>query len=145
TLIGNGNWDLQRLLSTNIRFMKSTAMRIKILSIILLLFFSGITSQAYFQYPKNVSSDRAALMDLYEATGGEHWDNNSGWGEGEPSNEWYGIKTNGQGRVIRVDLWKNNLKGQLPESVGNLDKVTYLNVKNNKLTGEIPSSIGDMA
>src|SRR5699024_3134619 len=93
----------------------------------------------------NISTDRAALMDLYVATGGDHWDNNSGWGSGKSLGKWYGIETNGQGRVTRVDLWHNNLEGHLPASIGNLDKVKYLNVKYNHLSGSIPSEIGNMS
>jgi hypothetical protein len=93
----------------------------------------------------SVSADRAALMALYEATGGDGWKNNSGWGSGDPSDAWHGIETDANGRVVRVDLFKNNLKGHLPASIGHLDKVTYLNVKNNYLTGEIPPDIGEMA
>jgi len=90
-------------------------------------------------------SDRQALMDLYESTGGDRWHNNSGWGSSAPLNSWHGIATDGQGRVIRVDLFQNNLRGQLPASIGQLDEVTYINVKFNYLTGTIPSSIGNMS
>ncbi|WP_142713041.1 leucine-rich repeat domain-containing protein [Fodinibius sediminis] len=93
----------------------------------------------------SVAGDRQALLDLYEATGGDHWHNNSGWGSGDPSDGWYGIETDANGRVVRVDLFDNGLSGRLPESIGNLTKVRYLNVKKNELSGEIPSSIGDMA
>jgi hypothetical protein len=98
---------------------------------------------------KNVSSeyalsDRNALMELFDSTGGDQWKNNSGWGQGAPSNSWHGIQVNSRGRVTRVDLFNNGLSGPLPESVGDLKKVTYLNLKNNNLAGPIPQSIGNM-
>jgi len=93
----------------------------------------------------SVSTDRAALMDLYEATGGDNWSNNSGWGTGQPLADWYGIETNSEGHVTRIDLWHNNLEGQLPPSIGNLDKVKYFNVKYNHLSGPVPPEIGGMA
>jgi Leucine-rich repeat (LRR) protein len=95
--------------------------------------------------PNSVSGDRQALVDLYNATGGDNWSNNSGWLDGDPSDNWYGVEVNANGRVVRLDLSGNNLSGTLPESIGNLSKVTYFNVKQNKLSGQIPSSIGNMA
>ena len=108
--------------------------------IILLLPF-----HSHCQNENSVEGDRQALMDLYEATGGSGWSNDSGWGSGNPSGNWHGITVNSQGRVIRVDLSDNNLAGSLPESIGNLTQVRYLNVKENRLTGTIPSSIGNMS
>ncbi|NIT59984.1 MAG: hypothetical protein GWN00_28320, partial [Aliifodinibius sp.] len=96
-------------------------------------------------YANSVEGDRRALMDLYEATGGTGWANDSGWGSGNPSGSWYGIEVNGNGRVVRVDLRGNNLSGNLPETLGNLTKVQYFNVKQNRLSGELPwSGIGNM-
>ncbi|MDR8390253.1 fibronectin type III domain-containing protein, partial [Aliifodinibius sp. S!AR15-10] len=92
----------------------------------------------------SVAGDRQALMDLYNATDGDGWKNNSGWGSGDPSDSWHGVKVDANGRVVRLDLWKNGLEGTLPASIGNLTKLTYLNVKGNRLTGDIPSEIGNM-
>src|SRR5690625_4152870 len=96
------------------------------------------------QHSNAISEDRQALMDLYEATGGDNWKNNRGWGEGNPSNEWYGIKVNNVGRVVKVNLFDNNLRGELPPSIGNLTSVIYLNVKHNNLTGTLPASLGNL-
>src|SRR5699024_6346060 len=84
-------------------------------------------------------------MELYRATNGDDWNNNSGWGSDAPIGQWYGIDTDANGRVTRIDLYKNNLRGELPASIGNLDKVVYLNTKNNHLSGHIPMEIGNMA
>ena len=90
-------------------------------------------------------TEREALMELYNALGGERWANNAGWGQGAPSDRWHGIRVNARGQVTRVDLFNNGLKGSLPESIGALRHVRYLNLKGNKLTGSIPESIGQMA
>jgi Leucine-rich repeat (LRR) protein len=106
--------------------------------------FSTMT-EATNDTPNSIEGDRRALMDLYEATGGDSWHNNSGWGSGDPSGSWHGIEVNAEGRVVRVDLRANNLSGSLPESLGNLSKVRYFNVKQNGLAGEIPwAGIGQM-
>lgn len=103
----------------------------------------------------SVEGDRKALIDLYNATGGDNWNNNNGWLEGNPSNNWYGVQVNSSGRVIQIKLngtgfgqdgvhGGNNLNGVLPESIGNLKELRYLNLKHNFIEGEIPSSIGNM-
>ena len=92
----------------------------------------------------SVSGDRQALMDLYEATAESSWNNASGWGNGDPSNDWYGVEVNNQGRVIQLDLSGNNLTGSLPTSIGNLTELRYLNLKQNNIESTIPSSIGNM-
>jgi Leucine-rich repeat (LRR) protein len=111
--------------------------------LISILFFFTTTSDT-IDYQNSVEGDRRALMDLYEATDGSSWSNDSGWGSGNPDDYWYGIKVNSEGRVSRVDLSDNNLAGSLPESIGNLTQVRYFNVKGNRLRGSIPSSIGNM-
>ncbi len=119
-------------------------MKKKVTGIFFLLFWLLISPDVYSQLKNNVAGDRQALMDLYEATGGDGWHNNSGWGDGPPSNGWYGVEVNGDGRVIRLDLSDNGLSGRLPASVGNLTEVKYLNVKQNALEGDIPSTIGNL-
>lgn len=91
-----------------------------------------------------ILTERQALMDLFEATGGEEWLHNEGWGNGMPSNNWYGIRVNAKGRVIQLNLRDNNLRGQLPASFGNLSQLTYINLKQNHLTGVLPTTIGQM-
>lgn len=99
---------------------------------------------SYGQHENSIEGDRQALMNLYDATGGSDWSNNSGWGSGNPDNSWHGVEVDGSGRVVRLDLQDNGLEGQLPESIGNLTQLKYINVKQNYLSGELPSSIGNM-
>ncbi|HRF34404.1 MAG TPA: RHS repeat-associated core domain-containing protein [Cyclobacteriaceae bacterium] len=107
-----------------------------------------------------------ALMDLYASTNGPNWTNNSGWSTANPSiiqdvSSWYGVTTNAAGHVIALDLdgiddnsWAtvggiqdypgNNLVGTLPESLGDLAYLTFLNLGGNQLTGAIPASLGNI-
>ncbi|MYB05443.1 MAG: Ig-like domain-containing protein, partial [Gemmatimonadetes bacterium] len=48
--------------------------------------------------------DRAALEALYNATDGPDWVNNDNWLTDAPLGEWYGVDTDGSGRVVRMDL-----------------------------------------
>lgn len=63
-----------------------------------------------------------ALTDLYQATDGESWTENSGWLSGDPCEDsWYGVVCDNQdASVIGLLLRNNNLDGTLPESSANL-------------------------
>ena len=119
-------------------------MKFKIAGLVIFFLFNWAIKNPYSNCCTSATMDRQALLELYEATGGDGWSNNSGWGSGELSG-WYGVQTDGQGRVTRIDLYKNNLRGQLPASIGQLTKLRYINLKGNALTGNIPSTIGDLA
>ena len=45
--------------------------------------------------------DRAALVALYNATGGANWTNNDGWLTNAPIGQWHGVTTDDSGRVTR--------------------------------------------
>ena len=60
---------------------------------------------------RDAATDRDALMELFEATSGGSWSNSSGWGTSRPLGEWYGVTVDSGGRVIKLDLHENNLKG----------------------------------
>ncbi|KAL8479436.1 hypothetical protein ACS0TY_026359 [Phlomoides rotata] len=43
-----------------------------------------------------------------------------------------------------IDISENNFSGSIPEVLGKLDSLRYLNFSHNDLTGHIPSSLGNM-
>ncbi|MBQ8485403.1 MAG: hypothetical protein IJ534_04600 [Bacteroidaceae bacterium] len=90
------------------------------------------------------ATERKALMDLYNATGGNKWTHHDNWGSNKPLKEWYGIEVDDNGHVYWIDLSDNNLRGSLPESIGVLTELTHLRLLNNKLTGTLPESIGNL-
>jgi len=63
-----------------------------------------------------IESERAALVRLYESTGGTNWDQNTHWGSGQPLDAWHGVSTNEQGYVTALQLSSNNLDGQILRS-----------------------------
>ena len=91
------------------------------------------------------SPDREALEALYNATGGANWTNNTNWLTNVPVGQWYGVTTDGSGRVTRLDLADNQLTGSIPDELGSLANLEVLNLNDNQLTGEIPTSLGSLA
>ena len=88
------------------------------------------------------ASDRAALAALYNATDGANWSNNRGWLSDAPIDKWRGVRTDGSGRVIGLDLRNSRLSGQLPPELGRLTNLTRLYLHGNQLNGELPPELG---
>lgn len=92
---------------------------------------------------------RAALVDLYNATGGQFWSNP--WpdpdGEGpigDPCSEpWEGVKCDIAGRVRELRLSGKGLLGSVPESLCRAlgDHLRVLDLSNNALVGSLPDSL----
>ena len=92
-----------------------------------------------------VEQDRAVLIALYEATGGDNWKHNTNWLiSTSPLDQWYGVATDDAGRVASLYLADNQLTGPILEAVGNLNSLQYLNLTGNQLTGEIPQALGQL-
>ena len=92
----------------------------------------------------SAEQDRAALVALYNATGGANWTNNTNWRTAAQLHEWYGVQTNAAGRVVRLDLSSNELTGPIPEDLGSLSNLTLLSLDWNDLTGPIPAELGNL-
>ena len=92
------------------------------------------------------SPDRAALMAIYEATNGRKWRDRTNWlKEDVPISEWYGVRTDENGYVIRLALSGNDLSGAIPTELGNLSNLQFLSISNRRLSGEIPAELGNLA
>ena len=91
------------------------------------------------------ASDRAALVALYEATGGSNWTKNDNWLTDAPLWQWHGVYTDASGRVDALWLSDNGLTGEIPPELGNLADLRGLELYSNDLTGEIPSELGNLA
>jgi hypothetical protein len=89
------------------------------------------------------ASEYAALVALYNSTGGPGWKDHNHWLDpAAPS--WHGVVVSG-GDVTQLDLTTNNLAGFIPASFGNLTQLSVAYLGHNRLYGAIPSSIGNLS
>ncbi len=93
-----------------------------------------------FCYTQVSDSDSLALVDLYNSTDGENWNDNINWLTGSVDT-WSGITTENN-IVTKIVLSDNNLKGELPFELGNFTALKELDLSWNQLSGYIPSEIG---
>lgn len=99
------------------------------------------------------AEERAALIAVYLATGGDNWTNNSGWRNeddptefSDPGTEcwWRGVSVRG-GHVTWLLLDNQNLTGSLPAEIGYFPYLEVLQLTGNPgLAGPIPSTIGSL-
>ena len=117
---------------------------------------------------------RKALTEFYEATNGDQWANNKNWCSDEPIGEWFGIVNDtGNGptpypQYLRLDgnqlsghlpggdtmqrlvgvrglnLWSNEIGGELPKSMERMYSLEGVLMDNNQLTGEIPQKMTEL-
>lgn len=118
--------------------------------VLIIIFLPILSTTAAADIP---ASERAALIALYNNTGGDKWDNNAGWkmppladdgfALAGTEGDWYGIKCNTLNTgVEEIKLNNNNLVGMLPVQLGDLKHVEKLHLSANRLVGEIPPAIG---
>ena len=92
----------------------------------------------------SIPADRAALVAFYNATGGDSWDVNFNWLSDAPLEDWWGVNTDDNGRVIQLGPSWNNLRGEIPPELGNLTKLEVLSLGQNHLSGAIPQELGNL-
>lgn len=102
----------------------------------------GLSIQLYPIYitvapppPPADPADSAALVMLYNATGGANW--TSSWTLTNMVHSWSGVTLNTSGQVSGLSLANRGLVGPLP--VLDLPHLITLNLQNNSLTGAIPA------
>ncbi len=102
------------------------------------------TVEVIVEEPAPASTDRDVLRELYFSTGGSNWKEATNWLSDAPLEEWHGVETTADGRVISLELTSNGLRGLLPESIGQLDSLQFLFLDKNALTGGIPPELGEL-
>ena len=83
------------------------------------------------------TTERGALVALYEATDGDNWTYSYNWLTEAPLSAWYDVETDDSGHVIFLAPTENNLRGSIPD-LSALTELTWLGLGKNWLTGPIP-------
>lgn len=60
---------------------------------------------------QDATTDRAALMVLFDAMNGPFWTNRGGWGTSKPLGEWAGVSVDDEDRVVTLDKNLDMLSG----------------------------------
>lgn len=72
------------------------------------------------------SSARAALIALFNATGGVNWEGNRNWASNAPLSTWHGVEVDHEGYVTELNLGDNGLRGEIPAAVVRLPRLSRL-------------------
>jgi hypothetical protein len=119
--------------------LKKTLLIALLLSIRLLLAAQEHANQA--QIPSN---ERAALIALFESTGGDKWKHHDHWQGAEGTEcDWYGVECSHDkdNHVTSLDLTDNGLVGSVPQTLSDLKQVQWLVLSGNRLSGKLPQGI----
>ena len=95
--------------------------------------------------PASPQSERDALVALYNATDGGHWQQRRNWVSDAPLGAWHGVTIDSNGRVTELDLSDNGLRGNIPAELASLEKLEALYLNDNQLSGEIPPELGKLS
>lgn len=87
--------------------------------------------------PPPATTERDALIALYEAAGGDNWEQKDNWLSDRPLSDWHGVTTDADGRVTHLKLGGNRLTGTIPD-LGALTHLEELALTSNLLTGPVP-------
>ncbi|MYB07305.1 MAG: hypothetical protein F4Y24_13220 [Gemmatimonadetes bacterium] len=90
-------------------------------------------------------TDRQVLDSIHQLMGGENWTDTTNWLSDEPLSEWYGVETNGVGKVVGLSLANNGLAGPMPDMLAELGDLVTLDLSGNALSGEIPRELEELA
>ena len=110
-----------------------------VLLAVLLCLVPGVRAQQ-----GSVATDRAALQALYDATDGANWEDSTSWSTAAALSEWFGVTTNGDGRVTGLAVSGNRLRGTLPAALGNLTRLEQLDLRDNGLNGPMPTELENL-
>ena len=88
------------------------------------------------------NTDREVLAGFFEATDGATWRDNENWATSRSLGDWKGVRVDSaSGRVTRLILPNNHIRGRIPTEFGRLAELTNLNLKGNRLGWDIPAEL----
>ncbi len=88
--------------------------------------------------------DRELLTAFFNATDGPNWSNSDNWLTDAPLDQWHGVTVDGNGRVIALNFYENQLSGPIPAELGKLNNLQELYLNYNLLSGPIPVELGNL-
>ena len=98
--------------------------------------------------PSAYEKERAALEAFYRANDGDHWINNDNWCTDAPLNKWTGVTLTPDGKhVLSLDLLYCNVEGFIPEEIADLTELERLNIHNlyySTNAWPLPEAIGSL-
>ena len=86
--------------------------------------------------------EKDALIKINQATNGRDW--KIKWDLTASVSTWFGVEIN-NGNVVGLHLEDNNLKGELPPAIGNLQYLETLTLFNNQIEGTLPDSVYEIS
>ncbi|MFP5041713.1 T9SS type A sorting domain-containing protein [Parasediminibacterium sp. JCM 36343] len=112
--------------------MKTVSTLMKTIAVAAIVLLANISNA------QNRRVDSAALVALYNATGGASWTNHTNWLTG-PIDAWFGV-TVANSRVTAVNLSNNNLAGgPIPRGIVIDSALQVLDLSSNAITGAFPA------
>ena len=94
-----------------------------------------ITTANYILKISSLARDRIALTNIYNATGGADWTDNTDW-LGDDLSTWFGV-TVANNRVTQLQLPANNLQGNMPIDLKDIGQIEIIDLQDNELR-ELP-------
>ena len=88
-------------------------------------------------------SEREALIEFYQASGGDNWFDKENWLSENYVGQWYGVTHQGSG-VAEIRLADNDLEGEITDSWDSFPGLIVLDLSGNGLTGDIPDSFASL-
>ena len=99
--------------------------------------------------PAPILTERQALIDIFEKSGGKTWNNfqyRNSWLQGNDHCRWAGVSCSqnmqSRGQVTSLNMASLGMTGELSTAIGQLSRLTTLDVSNNWLQGPIPTELG---
>lgn len=87
----------------------------------------------------SAQSDRKVLLHLYKTTEGKSWYSKDGWAQEDADlGSWWGVTTNADGRVVKLELHKHYIERtpEEPLGVGVCETPIRHDQRGNNLNGE---------
>ncbi|KAI9148620.1 hypothetical protein H9P43_010101 [Blastocladiella emersonii ATCC 22665] len=99
--------------------------------------------------PAGKPAECALLRAFYNDTQGVQWTNSNGWNNPVDTQTtccgWKGIRCDGEGNVVAVQLRGNNVGGLMPNHLAKLPKLATVDLYFNAIAGTIPSEFSTVS